>query len=118
LASTTKHLMTAETCRRITFTAIALQRFKLAHAHFPDHLTDLVPQFLPTVPNDPVDGRPLRYRLKPDGTFLLYSVGENRVDDGGNPNTSKEPATYTYWLHPGVLDWVWPQATTITNSSN
>jgi hypothetical protein len=40
-------------------------------------------------------------------------VGENAVDDGGNP-ASATPATQKsfYWLDHKALDWVWPQAAT------
>ncbi|MFN4034279.1 MAG: hypothetical protein ACK4ME_11810 [Fimbriimonadales bacterium] len=32
---------------------------------------------------DPFTGEPFRYRVDPKRGFLLYSVGENRTDDGG-----------------------------------
>jgi hypothetical protein len=34
------------------------------------------------VPTDPFDGRPLRYRRLADGV-VVYSVGDDRADDGG-----------------------------------
>ena len=103
-------VMTAETARQMTVTAIALQRFKLAHGRFPDHLADLAPEFLAVVPPDPVAGRPLRYRLQADGNFLLYSIGANGVDDGGNPAHAGPGDSKTfYWLDHYALDWVWPQ---------
>ena len=37
-------------------------------------------QLLASVPLDAVDGQPLRYRRNADGTFSLYSIGENGVD--------------------------------------
>jgi hypothetical protein len=113
LAGTTKRIMTAETARQMTITAIALQRFKLAHGHYPEHLAGLVPEFLTAVPPDPVDGHPLRYRRESGGTFLLYSVGENGVDDGGDPSPAGHgtPKTF-FWQDSQALDWVWPQATT------
>jgi hypothetical protein len=37
---------------------------------------------LPAVPADRITGDPLRYRLV-GGKPLVYSVGSNRVDDGG-----------------------------------
>jgi hypothetical protein len=40
----------------------------------------LVPDSLPAVPRDPFDGAPFRYSA---GRRLVYSVGENLVDDGG-----------------------------------
>jgi len=113
LAGTTKRLMIAETARQLTITAIALQRYKLAHGRYPNHLSGLVPEFLSAVPPDPVDGQPLRYRRQADGTFLLYSIGENGVDDGGDPSPADHgtPKTF-YWQDKQALDWVWPQATT------
>jgi hypothetical protein len=113
LSGTTRATMMSETARQMTITAIALQRFKLAHSRYPASLAGLVPSFLAAVPPDPVDGQPLRYRLQGDGTFLLYSVGENGVDDGGNPSPADHgtPKTF-YWQDRKALDWVWPQATT------
>jgi hypothetical protein len=62
----------------------AVHRYQLAHQASPGSLDELVPRFLPAVPTDPFGGRPLRYRRTPDG-FLVYSVGEDEVDDGGVP---------------------------------
>jgi hypothetical protein len=55
----------------------------------------------------------MRYHPNADGTYLLYSVGENGVDDGGNP--SLEPGvtgSYLHWQNNHALDWVWPQPAT------
>ena len=42
----------------------------------------LVSAYLKAVPQDPFSGKPLVYR--PQGTnWLLYSVGPDRVDNGG-----------------------------------
>jgi hypothetical protein len=116
LSNVPTRVMNAEAARQITITAIALQRCKLATGRYPDRLADLVPTFLATVPPDPVDGQPLRYRPQPDGTYLLYSIGENAVDDGGNPaldgqvSTNGTPTTTSYyWQNHHALDWVWPQ---------
>jgi hypothetical protein len=97
----------------MTITAIALKRFQLKHGNYPADLNSLVPEFLPAVPLDPVDGQPLRYRRNADGTFLLYSVSENGVDDGGNPALEKGVTNSSYsWQNPHALDWVWPQPAT------
>ena len=48
----------------------------------------------------------LRYRLKPDGTFLLYSVGEDARDDGGDPTP---PSAGKFDLWEG-RDAVWPSS--------
>ena len=44
-----------------------------------------------------MDGKPLKYKLKSDGTFILYSVGEDGLDDGGDPNPPKEVELYDLW---------------------
>ena len=72
-----------EVLRTLTVTAVALQRYQLRHGKFPGSLQALLPEFLPSLPTDEMDGQPLRYKLQADGTFVLYSVGENGVDNGG-----------------------------------
>jgi hypothetical protein len=44
----------------------------------------LVQECVEFVPVDYVDGQPMRYRLNADGSFVLYSVGEDANDDGGD----------------------------------
>jgi hypothetical protein len=52
----------------------------------------------------------LRYRRNFDGTFLLYSVGEDSNDDGGDPSLQKNiQSSNFYWQNSRALDWVWPQ---------
>ena len=103
-------VMRVETAKQVTITAIALKRYQLKHGHYPSDLNSLVPEFVSTVPLDPVDGKPLRYRPNADGTFLLYSVGENGKDDGGDPSLEKGVENSSFnWQNPHALDWVWPQ---------
>lgn len=63
-------------------TAIAVERYQLFASRLPDSLDALVPSFLSSVPQDPFDGQPLRYRRTENG-YLVYSVGYNQRDDGG-----------------------------------
>ena len=94
-------------------TAIALKRYELQHHQLPDTLDKLVPDFLESVPTDYMDGQPLRYRRNADGSFLLYSVGENGKDDGGDPTLEKGAESSSFnWQNPHALDWVWPQPAT------
>jgi hypothetical protein len=109
LSGVFKRAMTVEAAKQIAISAIALQRYHLKHAAFPQSLAALVPEFLAEVPRDPMDGQPLRYRLNADGTFLLYSVGDDGKDDGGNPNP---PAGSTSVQWQRGRDWVWPQPAT------
>lgn len=71
-----------EADRDATRVAIAIERFYLKHGRLPQQLDELVPGFLDSLPVDPFDGAPLRYRVDP-GEYLVYSVGANERDDGG-----------------------------------
>jgi hypothetical protein len=96
-----------ETQRQLTITAIALARFHLRDGKFPAELDALVPQFLSAVPIDPMSAKPLRYRLNGDGSFMLYSVGEDGRDDGGDPNAGSGANRFGLWEGQ---DAVWPTA--------
>src|SRR5438105_1821839 len=70
---------------------VALYRYKAAHGKFPVTLAELTPTYLKAVPDDPFGGAanvPLRYQVKQNGrSFLLYSLGQDLKDDGGQPQT-------------------------------
>ena len=70
--------------RDAALVAIALELYRRRKGAWPDRLERLVPDLLPAVPPDRFDGRPLRYRLV-DGRAVLYSIGVDRIDDGGRP---------------------------------
>jgi hypothetical protein len=83
--------------------ACAAERYRLAEGRYPNQLGDLTPRFLEQVPNDVIDGAPLKYRLNADGTFVLYSIGWNEQDDGGTTASSKD----THGMDLALGDWVW-----------
>jgi hypothetical protein len=83
--------------------ACALERFRLAHGHYPDSLDTLVPQFIAQLPHDVISGAPLHYQRTADGRFLLYSVGWNETDDHGLVVKYSDGS-----LNPNQGDWVWP----------
>jgi hypothetical protein len=93
-----------ETERRLALAAIALKRFELRQAEFPASLKALVPDFIASVPLDPMSGRSLKYRLLDNHHFLLYSVGEDGRDNGGNA-TPVSSLSLGLWNSP---DAVWP----------
>jgi hypothetical protein len=102
-------LRTAEIQRSLVVSAIALKRYQRRHGRLPETLEALVPEFCATVPRDPVNGQPLRYRRLPEGGFLLYSVGENGADDGGDPEPPENVQSRS-WLRG--RDIVWPKPAT------
>lgn len=65
--------------------ACALERYRLAHSSYPSSLDQVVPDYLAKLPNSPITGKPMKYSLKPDGTFLLWSPGWNLQSLGGKP---------------------------------
>jgi hypothetical protein len=83
--------------------ACALERYHLAHGQYPDTLDALAPQYLDKVPNDIIGGQPLHYQRTTDGKFLLYSIGWNEKDDGGQIGLNKQGH-----LDFTQGDWVWP----------
>ena len=62
-------------------------------------LTALVPDYLDEVPIDYFDGRALRLKHAAEG-LLVYSVGEDGADDGGDSITKKDrrPADLGFFL--------------------
>ncbi len=64
----------------MTVTTLAVRRYELEHGHTPDTLQELVPAYLPEVPLEPYDQKPMRWL--PEKKWL-YSVGENGRDDHG-----------------------------------
>jgi len=64
---------------RLTRTSLLLRAWMLEHdGKPPDSLDALVPDYLPELPVDPYDGKPLRYDKE-----KVWSVGEDLKDDGG-----------------------------------
>jgi hypothetical protein len=65
-------------------TAVAVERFRLAQGRLPKTLNELTPVFIERIPSDPWhNGKPLSYRIKKNGEFVVYSWAENKKDDHG-----------------------------------
>ena len=62
----------------------------------PASLAELVPTYLPVVPIDPWDGKPLRYAAGPPAR--VWSVGRDGTDDGGkhaaDPDDESQPGDF------------------------
>jgi hypothetical protein len=103
----------AEAERRIIVTAIALERFAIKNKTYPKSLAEIVPEYLRTVPVDFMDGKELRYRRLEDGRYLLYSVGLDCVDDGGEMRSaamvySRRGFSGNDFQFRASVDVVWP----------
>jgi hypothetical protein len=66
---------------------LALRAYQLTHGNLPKDWSALVPEFFDKVPVDDFDGQPLRY--SPDRK-IVYSVGKNLKDDGGDDRSLEE----------------------------
>jgi hypothetical protein len=76
--------------------AIAALRYRLVTGKVPETLSELVPEYINAVAKDPFDGEELRYR-KTDTGFVVYSIEEDRSDDGGReipPSRSRRTGNY------------------------
>jgi hypothetical protein len=98
-----KRAFCAQTLRDLAVTGLALERYRLRFGELPADLKALVPEFLPAVPRDFMDGRALRYRRP-----ALYSVGLDAEDNGGDVEIS---ALRGFSILAGK-DFVWPRRAT------
>ena len=104
-----------EAWRNGALIGVAAHRFRLRHDRFPETADELVPEFLDEIPVDMVTGQLLNYRLQ-DGKPLIYSVGQDRDDDGGVEATDSDGERlyghehfYQNVTQPADGDWIlWP----------
>jgi hypothetical protein len=72
--------------RRMAAAGVAVKWYQADHdGKPPATLEELAPKYLPAAPADPFSpgGKPLRY-VAGAGQLIVYSVGENGIDDGGS----------------------------------
>jgi len=80
----------ADASRRLLPLAVAVAKYRHAKGKYPAQLDELVPKFLPYVPTDPYTGEPMKLAVK-DAGVIVYSVGPDLKDDGGQEIKSKQP---------------------------
>jgi hypothetical protein len=74
---------------RSAISVLAAERYRKERGAWPMNLDALVPEYLPQVPLDPFDGKPLRLRHLSDG-IVIYSIGLDLQDDGGDIDRSNQ----------------------------
>jgi hypothetical protein len=68
---------------QLTRLAAALTLFRAEHRTYPAKLSELVPGMFKELPVDNYNAKPFIYKRTDDG-YLLYSVGDNGTDEGGD----------------------------------
>ena len=63
--------------------AVMVERYRLAKGRLPASLKELRDFVGHELPTDPFTGKDLVYKVQGKG-FMVYSVGDNKVDDGGS----------------------------------
>jgi hypothetical protein len=103
---------------------LALRLFAEDHGRTAEKLSELVPEYLPSVPLDACDGKPFRYRISkgealdwphsvgtnsemvrqvPPGQGILWSVGLDGHDEGGHLQGGFGASVFGGW---GGGDWI------------
>jgi len=80
LETTISRATRCEVDLRATAVVCALTGYGRVHGEPPERLEQLVPDFLPNLPLDPFDGKPLRYRRE-GAEWVIWSVGSDMKDD-------------------------------------
>lgn len=76
---------------RVVRVALSVELFRLKTEGLPEELSALVPDYIDTLPEDPFDPAGFRYK-KLDKGYMVYSVGPNGRDDGGEHDYLAENA--------------------------
>ncbi len=74
-------IVITEAWLREASTAVALERYRLRHHDLPERLDQLVPEYLPSVPEDPVTGQAIRYERTSEESHRLWCEAEYQGSD-------------------------------------
>ena len=101
--------------------AIALQRYRNKNGKWPESWNEIPETIVQSAPLDQINGEPLKFKIT-SGRPLIYSVGNDRDDDGGHHLKAVAAKTYLSLQPDGFIpepvptdqtadgDWIlWPQ---------
>lgn len=75
-----------------------LELYCLKHGEYPQELVQLAPDFISTLPQDPIAGKSYGYARTLEGGYKLWSVGWNETDEGGVSGGSTFRETVGDWV--------------------
>ena len=82
----------------------ALHAYRRETGELPASLEELVPAYLAAVPVDPFDGKPMKVDRE---RGIVYSVGRDGVDDGGDEGSKEsweKAKDVVFRIDPRVVD--------------
>ena len=88
--------------RRLDRLSLGLAAYLNAHKAFPNRLSELVPNFLPAVPQDPYTNKPFAYATGPQGCTLFSPGGFSPPINPGVALPPARPITVHLSLPPGI----------------
>ena len=107
-------LAEAEARRRVILASIALERFHAHTGNYPETLDALPLESLGTLQPDFINGEALHYLRTDDGHFIVYSIGLDCIDEGGEMKLA-EPRGVQFgrgFGRPSEPDLDWPRPAT------
>lgn len=94
--------------RDALITTLAILRYKKQTGEYPEQLHVLVKEgYLKEIPKDPYSSGSLVFKRTEEG-FLLYSIGLDYKDDGGEPGRTKNGNFRSWWYDNGDTIF-WPR---------
>jgi hypothetical protein len=78
--------------------SLAMHRYFLKHGQWPDSFEQLSPEFVTEFPIDVITGDFIKFKIGDSGP-IIYSVGNDRDDDGGQPIYWESPQGAVRTLH-------------------
>ncbi|MDR1923463.1 MAG: hypothetical protein LBQ66_03720 [Planctomycetaceae bacterium] len=78
-----------ETLKDLLRISFALELYQRENGQYPDKLEVLAPKYISAIPNDIFTSNELTYK-KNDNGYILYSFGQNEIDDNGAAEQYKD----------------------------
>lgn len=88
---------------RVVQTVVGMKAYRLDNGAHPKTVEQLAPDYLKVIPTDPYDGKPIKYIQEKK---MVYSIGSNMLDDGGDVSDSEDDSSRWSWGTKDALDLV------------
>ena len=89
-----RSVVATEARHRLAAVMMAVAAFRAEHGRDPSGLDELIPDYFEAIPIDPFSGSALRYRIDSSGRGVVYAVGDDGRDDGGESSPGSRRADF------------------------